>query len=883
MVKDIIKNIPLTLDINARKRLDGTVDIRLYSKDIATGQFEFTLIDENENPVVLDETYSAQALVKYEGDSKTYLNDMIIEGNIIRFIFPHDFITKDGTITMYIYITKDSYTSDVAAISFPVFVSEIDKDLDPSISVHYIGKIEKLIQDMKDEIASYQIDVDEIIAGYEESISKLQALETDYEPQLTSLTSRLKQTVTHTELDAQLATLLDGGPSIFMNTLAELQTTYPNGSAGVALVRETDPAKIYVWDDGAWQDFGDYQGIELKDGAVTPQKTTFITSSEPGKNLFDKTKTTDGYMINTADGKTHTAQGGWWYSDPIPVEGGRTIVRNTQGGVYQYDSDDNKISGTGNGGGWDIPVVLLDNTKVIRLNGRIMEKDALQVEYGTVPTEYEPYKEVKKTLVEDIKITPASLEGVELLQAGEGIAIENNVISSTLDVSTPIANIDERLTNVENQTGGMSDKLYKVNRANNFTIFNKISANEYVGYNFTNNSAENYIRLWDLSVYKVSDAVIKISENYENPSVTMLGTQTDNHYTTTIGSTVSKVFTGHKIELSTFVRYDGGAWSVDIDGVDYGTVSTWNASSDSRTTVLADDLSNTDHTLTLTFIGDDPEHPATTSDGATPTTPRGWIRYHSGGMDTYPFHIYLIDYDNKSLEKVDELAVGGSNKDFAFHVRPMGQETPLEFFPYHSGNDTTTATIQTLSFDGIEIGIGEPTDLTPFKTGAFNQVLSCKLTTDTEERASGKISFVFDEPDRIMQFFEMEFKLDTIAYVGYTFMMPANAQYIDKVTTNVRESVASLDSDIGVSKFFENADIDGYRVTMKNGMEDYYIDSAVFNRSHPYDSFWLQNRDMTLRKVYPTVFKNTDLPAGTITYFDGYYKVGKMKNANLMV
>lgn len=152
MAKDIIKNIPLTLDINARKRLDGTVDIRLYSKDIATGQFEFTLIDENENPVVLDETYSAQALVKYEGNSKTYLNDMIIEGNIIRFIFPHDFITKDGTITMYIYITKDSYTSDVAAISFPVFVSEIDKDLDPSISVHYIGKIEQLIEDMRKEI-----------------------------------------------------------------------------------------------------------------------------------------------------------------------------------------------------------------------------------------------------------------------------------------------------------------------------------------------------------------------------------------------------------------------------------------------------------------------------------------------------------------------------------------------------------------------------------------------------------------------------------------------------------------------------------------------------------------------------------------------------------
>lgn len=152
MAKDIIKNIPLTLDINARKRLNGTVDINLYSSDIATGQFEFTFIDEDGETVVLDETYSAQALVKYKDEEKTYLDDMTIEENIVRFIFPHGFITKDGTITMYIYITKDSYTSDVAAISFPVFVSEIDKDLDPSISVHYIGKIEQLMEDMREEI-----------------------------------------------------------------------------------------------------------------------------------------------------------------------------------------------------------------------------------------------------------------------------------------------------------------------------------------------------------------------------------------------------------------------------------------------------------------------------------------------------------------------------------------------------------------------------------------------------------------------------------------------------------------------------------------------------------------------------------------------------------
>jgi len=83
---------------------------------------------------------------------------------------------------------------------------------------------------------------------------------------------KLQESVSQSEFDSWVATLLDGGPSIFMNTLNELKTTYPNGASGVALVRETDPAKIYVWNGSAWEDFGDYQGIELKDGTVTTTK-----------------------------------------------------------------------------------------------------------------------------------------------------------------------------------------------------------------------------------------------------------------------------------------------------------------------------------------------------------------------------------------------------------------------------------------------------------------------------------------------------------------------------------------------------------------------------------------------------------------------------------
>ena len=311
MTQDIIKNIPLTLDINARKRLDETVDISLYSKDIATGQFEFTFIDEDGKLVALDETYSAQALVKYEGNSKTYLDDMVIEGNIIRFIFPHGFIIKDGTVKMYIYVTKDNYTSDVAAISFPVFVSEIDKDLDTNISVHYIGKIEKLIDDMKAEIKTYQVDVDELIAGYENSVARLVAIEDGYKPQLQSLTTQMAQKVGQgtkaepEDLSDRTLQLVTGGGTV--NVLSEPQNY-----------------------------------------SVNPKKTTFLDFTEEEINFFDPSNVIEGGFLRASDG-TLTATTTWVSTDFIDIiESDKIKVATSAGGTYNvtfWNSAEDFVSG----------------------------------------------------------------------------------------------------------------------------------------------------------------------------------------------------------------------------------------------------------------------------------------------------------------------------------------------------------------------------------------------------------------------------------------------------------------------------------------------------------------------------------------------------------
>ena len=191
---------------------------------------------------------------------------------------------------------------------------------------------------------------------------------------------KLQESVSQSEFDSWVATLLDGGPSIFMNTLTELQTTYPNGASGVALVRETDPAKIYVWNGTAWEDFGDYQGIEIKDGtvtesklatdSVTSEKVSFVERAESKKDVYETIKVSD-YQNEANDGKILNSLGkpmqsaatvDFTYTDPIPVIGGADYAA-TYRKLTVYDSENEVIEHWDNSGYTDV----LESKKIHRL------------------------------------------------------------------------------------------------------------------------------------------------------------------------------------------------------------------------------------------------------------------------------------------------------------------------------------------------------------------------------------------------------------------------------------------------------------------------------------------------------------------------------------
>ena len=191
--------------------------------------------------------------------------------------------------------------------------------------------------DLPDYIRSkaYGIDVRETLAQMTEMTIQL-GVNMGLSPEdAASWARKLQESVSQSEFDSWVATLLDGGPSIFMNTLTELQTTYPNGAAGVALVRETDPAKIYVWTGSVWEDFGDYQGIEIKDNSVTSEKlqndsVTFnkINPNNTNSNILNTGALTKRYYMGDVGSQaTLNGSSGWsGILEPIPVKTG-DIVR----------------------------------------------------------------------------------------------------------------------------------------------------------------------------------------------------------------------------------------------------------------------------------------------------------------------------------------------------------------------------------------------------------------------------------------------------------------------------------------------------------------------------------------------------------------------------
>ena len=126
-----------------------------------------------------------------------------------------------------------------------------------------------------------------------------------------------------------------------------------------------------------------FKPFEIADGSIEPRHTTFF---KIGKNIFDKSKVIDGYYVNQVSGALQ-ANSAHKASSPITVESGATYVSTQLLQRYALYNDETFISGGLNA----LTITIPSNANRLVVSSDGFDIDTLQIEKGTVATDYEPY------------------------------------------------------------------------------------------------------------------------------------------------------------------------------------------------------------------------------------------------------------------------------------------------------------------------------------------------------------------------------------------------------------------------------------------------------------------------------------------------------------
>ena len=330
---------------------------------------------------------------------------------------------------------------------------------------------------------------------------------------------KLQESVSQSEFDSWVATLLDGGPSIFMNTLSELQTTYPNGAAGVALVRETDPAKIYVWNGSAWEDFGDYQGIEIKDGSISSSKIIDETITADKLNLVGVDTLPRNFTFNFADGGIRAI------TDMVYFESGDYITAEADVQFSLLNANGTAVVGYTNN--YKFSTELLGSIKVKKNDDSMFsnsELEALKQNISVYNSKSLANYEIAQKFV-DSKIE--NFEGIRLNQIND-IKFSSNLFNPQRALVGTMASGDGRFSENGNYFttepiyAGLESKIITVSYCRSYDIYNESGEYAKIGLNTNDNSAVKTIEIPANHCIYISGHVENLNKMQINVGETLL-------------------------------------------------------------------------------------------------------------------------------------------------------------------------------------------------------------------------------------------------------------------------------------------------------------------------------------------------------------------------
>lgn len=199
--------------------------------------------------------------------------------------------------------------------------------------------------------------------------------------------------------------------------LDEIEATYENDTYTPTITVKNKSSVKVGEGDGV-----DYSA-NVVDGHVKSAILKGNTERIPvGKNIFDKTsKLYDGWLY--ANGNYCEEIGGIFYTtDFIEVKPNTDIVVNNGGGYAQYDDNKKCICNVAYGS-----TTTLSNTKYIRVVVKKEVIDTLQIEYGTVSTNYEePIFELQSVKMPGLTTSNEDGTKTNILTVNEDVTLRSN-------------------------------------------------------------------------------------------------------------------------------------------------------------------------------------------------------------------------------------------------------------------------------------------------------------------------------------------------------------------------------------------------------------------------------------------------------------------------
>lgn len=127
------------------------------------------------------------------------------------------------------------------------------------------------------------------------------------------------------------------------------------------------------------------------------------------KNIFNKNAVKQGYEFESAASDAETVKQGWFVSDFMPVKATTYQIsgKKTGAGCKLYSKDKVFVKNIQVQFG---QIKIEEGIAYFRINGEIKDLDNIQVEEGTVATDYEPYSD---TCLLDVKVTGKNLFNAE--------------------------------------------------------------------------------------------------------------------------------------------------------------------------------------------------------------------------------------------------------------------------------------------------------------------------------------------------------------------------------------------------------------------------------------------------------------------------------------